>query len=104
MTCTNCGDKGLTVLNWTDADPDYAICLCPVGQQLRSTRNATKGNCSPLWQVWCALHQVDPARVLLLESVHSAEELAFLGFGPKQPSGGREQALLGMGREKRGKL
>jgi hypothetical protein len=97
MTCANCDDKGLTVLNWTDAEPDYAVCLCSVGQELRRSTNEGKTTVA-LWRLWCAVHQVDPSRVRLLEDVHSVEELVQLGFG-SQPSGNRESALLAMAKK-----
>lgn len=97
MSCENCGDKGVTVLNWTDAPPDFAVCLCSTGLDMRATANEGKATV-PLWRVWCAVHQVDPSRVLMLEAVHTPDELAALGFVQSAPVD-HQAALLAAGRK-----
>lgn len=85
-------------LNWADAEDEFAVCLCRVGQTLR--RSSNEGHLvAPLWHVWCAREQVDASRVVPLEDVLTVEELEARGLRvqPGQiPS--REASLLAAGR------
>lgn len=108
MICRSCGDKGIIRCPYTD-NPDedlFALCLCPTGQTMRTTRNAGKETGYALWQVWCAREQIDPSRMYLMEEVLTAQELAERGFqapGKAQPQS-REAALLAAGKTRKGKL
>lgn len=104
--CDVCEGKGLVVLNWSDAPQDYAICLCSVGMQMRVTRNAGRETGYALWQVWAAREQVDPSRIVKLEDVATAEEMAALGLSKPADVGGmdREARLLAAGKSRRAKL
>jgi hypothetical protein len=109
MTCSTCGDKGLVRFDWSDAPPDFGMCLCPAGGWFRSDVNAQRRTGSCGWQVWCAQHRVEPSRMFFLEEVLTAAELAAAGFaaaGDSTPrvETSREAALLGAGRTRRGKL
>ncbi len=95
MTCPVCVN-GLLVQEWTNAPADYAVCLCEAGQVYRRATNEGRDTV-PLWRVWCAVHQVDPSRVFLLEQVYSAEELASVGLGASTDPVSREAALLAKG-------
>lgn len=98
MTCAMCGDKGLVKVNWSDAPPDYAVCLCPVGENYRFAVNAGKP-VEPQWLVWCARNGVDPAQMFLLEEVLTADELREAGFAaPASSRQSREAALLAAGK------
>ena len=79
MRCDSCDSKGVIVLNWADAPEEYALCLCPMGRQMRRQDN-TGRRTVPLWEVWAAAHQVEPERVWRLEDVLSVEELQARGF------------------------
>lgn len=103
MTCPVCAGKGLVRLNWADAAEEYAVCLCDVGQALRSTQNY-QAIVVPLWQVWAAREHVDPSRIVMLEDVLTVEELAERGFRVAPDADTREAALLAAGRSKRPKL
>jgi hypothetical protein len=100
VSCPVCADKGLVRLPWDDdAEPGIGVCLCAAGQALRVNRNMGR-EVLPLWRVWCAREQVDPARVYLLEDVLSAEELAEAGLAqPKAAQQDREAALLAAARK-----
>src|SRR5687767_3596362 len=74
MTCPTCDDRGMVRVNWKDADEDYAVCLCAVGERLRRTTNHGKP-CLPGWRVWAAQQGVDPTRVVMIEDVLTSEEL-----------------------------
>lgn len=97
--CGICADKGIVKVNWEDAPPDFAVCLCRVGLDMRANRNAGR-EAIPLWHVWCAREQVSHDRVFLLEDVLTPEELADAGFGPvtwePPPPESRELTLLRM--------
>lgn len=99
MSCQHCGDKGLVTLNWSNTSPDYGLCLCSVGLQLRREDNAGKP-CVPLWRVWCAREQVDPARVLRLEDVLLEDELRERGWLLGAPPEAREAALLSASKQR----
>ena len=103
MSCENCHDKGLTVLNWTDAEPDYAVCICAAGLALRVNRNVGH-TVLPLWHVWCAREQISPTRVYMLEDVLTAEELALVGLRVPAAEPAPEAALLALGRTKKARL
>lgn len=98
MSCATCGDKGMVTLNWSDAPPDYAVCLCPIGLGMRAERNNGKA-VAPLWLVWASLHQVQPSRIYLLEEALTPDELRAAAFtAPTQTPDTREAALLAAGR------
>lgn len=81
--CSSCADKGLIRVNWSDAPEDYALCLCTVGQQMRSPRNISVKRVTegfPLWMLWCQRERVDPSRIVRMEDVLTVEELAARGF------------------------
>lgn len=99
MSCSVCSDKGLVRLNWADADPDFAVCLCEMGLRLRVNRNEGR-DVAPLWHVWCAREQIDPSRVFLVEDVLTPAELAERGLSLTLPQGDREAALLAAGKAK----
>ena len=100
MNCGVCGDKGLVKLNWSDADPDFGVCLCEEGLRLRVDRNNGK-TVAPMWMVWCAREQIAPSRMFLLEEVLTPSELTEKGLSrPLGPSVvTREAALLGVGKK-----
>lgn len=98
VNCPICFDKGLAVLEWTDAPPDFGVCLCDAGQAMRRTENEGRA-VTPLWRVWCALHQVDPSRVSMLEDVFTADELTAVGLRKAPANISREAALLAAGRK-----
>lgn len=99
MTCQACEGRGLLVQEWTNADPDFAICLCETGRVWRQASN--NGHATvPLWRVWCARWQVDPGRMYLLEDVYSASELAAVGLAVTAPTVNREAALLAAGKKR----
>ncbi len=104
MTCQVCGGLGMLIQPWTDADPDYAICLCPASMWYRSDENAGRKTGYYGWQVWCAREQVDPARVFKLEDIYSAKELAAVGLSVRPVNFSREAALLAAGKRKAAKL
>lgn len=99
MTCLHCVN-GLRPLEWTDAKPgdlpEFAVCLCDAGQSYRRAEN-NGHQAVPLWQVWCAVHQVQPERVRLMEDVWSASELAAVGLGREVQPVQRASALLKAG-------
>lgn len=105
MSCEHCVN-GLRPLEWTDAKPgdlpDFAVCLCPAGQAYRRGENEGRRTVA-LWRVWCAVHQVDPSRVRLIEDIWSAEELAAAGLTMLAAAGpaSRAAALLAKGRRTR---
>jgi hypothetical protein len=106
VTCEVCHDHGVVKLNWSDAPPEYGICLCPFGLELRIARNVHRA-VTPLWQVWAAREQVDPSLVWYLEDVLTPAELAERGFqsGTVEASAeSREAALMAAGKSKRVKL
>jgi hypothetical protein len=77
MDCDICAGKGLVTLNWADAPPEYAVCLCQQGLAMRVTRDGSFA----LWEVWAAREGVDPSRVWRLEDVLTPEELRERGVG-----------------------
>ena len=89
-------------MDWTDAPPDFAICLCPAGRWYRSDRNAGKTTGFYGWQLWAAVHQVPFERVWMIEDVVSAGELAERGLGVQPPvsAESREAALLAAGKRR----
>lgn len=102
MTCDHCVN-GLRPLEWTDARPgdpiDVAVCLCDAGQAYRRAEN--EGHATvPLWRVWCAVHQVDPSRVFMLEQIYSRDELAAVGLVASAAPASREAALLARGKRR----
>jgi hypothetical protein len=106
MNCEVCHDHGVVKLNWSDAPPEYGICLCQFGLELRNARNV-RSQVTPLWQVWAAREQVDPSLVWMLEDVLTPAELAERGFQSVvgEPSTeSREAALMAAGKSKRVKL
>lgn len=87
------------VADTTAADLYFAVCLCPTGQVWRNRENNGR-KVAPLWAVWCARNQVDYRRVVMLESVYTASELAEAGLGHPEEQN-RATALLARGRGKR---
>lgn len=91
MSCAVCNGKGVVLVNWAEApesapdEPQYAICLCSTGREMRGTRNAGKPTAYALWHVWCAREGVNPSQIVLLEDVLTADELQARGFGPAAP-------------------
>jgi hypothetical protein len=94
VTCDVCGDLGMLIQPWTDAPHDYAICLCPAAAWYRSDVNAGRHTGTFGWQLWCAMHQVDPARVFRLEEIYSPAELAAVGLSQQPIPFDREAAIL----------
>jgi hypothetical protein len=104
MSCPACGEKGVLLVRYESGDPDeYAVCLCPVGQTMRTTRNAGRETGFALWQVWAAREQVDPMRMFALEDIFTGDELRAWGFGiatATTRSDTRESALLNASRKR----
>jgi hypothetical protein len=98
VTCPYCLD-GLLPVEWTDAEPDWAVCLCAAGQALRVASNQGKATV-PRWRLWAARWGVDPARVYLLEAIYTPQELAAVGLAVSGPVS-VEAALLAAGRKRR---
>ncbi len=86
MNCSTCGDVGIVRLNFQEGD-EYGICLCPMGERMRA-RHTWRGRQAdiPVWRVWCAREQVDPALVRPIEDVLGGEELAARGFHELAPA------------------
>jgi len=106
MSCPSCGDKGIIRMPWTDAEDDYAVCLCPAARWYRSDENAGRKTGYFGWQVWAYRNQVSPERVWLMEEALTPAELAERGFGASGQLRGndREAALLAAARGKKAKL
>lgn len=100
MTCSSCQDKGIIRLNWADAPEDFALCLCRVGQVMRSDVNHGRKT-SPRWYAWCGMNNVDVSRVVLIEDVLTPAELSERGFHTAEPEANREAALLAASRKRR---
>jgi len=101
MACLACGDKGLLKINWADAPEDYALCLCMVGQMMRSRQNisgrkATDGY--PLWMLWCERERVAHDRVVKLEDALTADELHAHGF--QKPKASDDAAVIAAGKKR----
>src|SRR5688572_16535396 len=97
MTCDICDGHGLLIQSWTDAPHDFAVCLCGAGKAWRRAEN--NGHATvPLWHVWCAKWDVDPARVFLLEDVYTPAELAAVGLLSQPATVSPEAALLAAGK------
>jgi len=79
MSCPVCRDKGIVTVNWSDAEPDYALCLCGAGWDMRRTRNMRETG-SALWMLWASREQIDPVRIVMLEDVLTPDELRERGF------------------------
>ena len=104
--CESCEDTGLVPFVY-EGDPDpvtpedlrFALCLCDAGQSLR--RSTNNGRPVPaLWEVWAAMHQVPPSRIVRVEDVFSGEELAAAGFGQPVATIDREARLLAASRRR----
>lgn len=84
-------------MEWADAQPgdpiDIAVCVCEAGQAYRLAVNERRRTV-PMWRVWCAVHQVDPLRVFLLEQIYSAEELRAVGLAAPVEKQSREARIL----------
>jgi hypothetical protein len=78
MSCRTCIDIGIVTLNFQEGD-EYGICLCPMGERMRSAVN-NGHQAAPLWRVWCAREQVDPSLVHPIEDVLTPAELTERGF------------------------
>lgn len=110
VTCPLCDGRGLyPFVEPSNPKPDsaitfadlwFAVCLCDAGQTYRLDMNCGR-QVAPLWRVWCAIHQVDPNRVFLLEDVFTAEQIAAAGYVASRQKPSREAALLAAGRSKR---
>lgn len=80
MTCAVCADHGVFKIAYRDgSDTDYAICLCPVGEQWRRATNNGKP-CTPQWQIWAHRQGISLDRVHPIEDVLTDEELGERGF------------------------
>ena len=97
MSCHHCGGYGIAIQEWTDADPDFAICVCPASLWFR----ARAGEQAYGWQVWCSVHQVEPSRVFKLEELYTPQELATAGLVMPKQDMSREAALLAAGRRRK---
>ena len=100
MNCAHCGGLGLAIQEWTDAESDYAVCVCEAGQAFRLADNNGR-SVVPQWRLWCARWDVDPARVFMLEDIYTAQELAAAGLSRPVAGGGRESALLAAARRRK---
>jgi hypothetical protein len=108
MNCVECEDTGLiaylpgespkSLREVVTDDLHFAVCLCAVGKQLRLDTNKGR-NVTPLWQVWCAKNQVDPARVQLVEYVFEAEDLEAAGWKVAPSTANREASMLAAGKK-----
>lgn len=99
MTCSACGDKGMILLNWSDADEEYAICVCSSGLALRNTRNNGL-KVTALWEVWAIREHVHPSRIHRIEDVLTEDEMRERGLMKPQAAVSREAALLAAGRKR----
>jgi len=100
MSCETCADHGVVKVNWNDAPEDYAVCLCQAGRNLRVTTNGYAKSVTPLWLLWAAREQVDPARVVMLEDIATPEEMQVWGFAEAEPGERLEQRLMALGKTK----
>jgi hypothetical protein len=82
MSCSICGDKGIAIVNWADAEREFAVCVCPIGKSLRETSNAYRETPYPRWRVWAAREGIDPERILMLEDVLTEAEWKLRGLDP----------------------
>lgn len=106
MTCHECHEGLIPMVphdfaqpleQATFADFIFAVCLCDKGRTMRNATN-NKHSVAPLWRVWCAKYQVDPSRVVMVEDVCTAKELAAAGFQKAAPID-REAALQAAGKK-----
>jgi len=80
MTCPCCADRGVFKVCYHDGEStDYALCLCPSGEQMRRANNCGKP-CTPHWQVWAHQQGIDLERVAPMEDLLTDEEMAARGF------------------------
>ena len=104
LDCPVCADRGIVRVNWEDAPPDFAICVCGTGLSLRVDRNYTHVT-APLWHLWCAREGISQERVFLLEDVLTPDELTARGIPAAEPSDEtRETALLRAGLSRKPRL
>ena len=103
MTCASCGDHGIIRCEWSNAEPDFALCLCRSGQDMRRDENCGTPTAA-LWQVWCARNQIAPSRIFLMEEVLTPAELQQRGFSQPEQADNREAALLGAAKRQKGRL
>ncbi len=82
MSCSICADKGIAIVNWADAEREFAVCVCPTGKSLRETQNAYRNTAYPRWKVWAAREGIDPAKIHMLEDVLEEAELRAQGLPP----------------------
>jgi predicted GNAT family acetyltransferase len=82
LSCSICADKGIAVVNWSDAPREFAVCVCPVGKSLRETQNAHRNTPYARWQVWAAREGIDPGTIHMLEDVLTDVEWRERGLGP----------------------
>jgi len=76
-SCQVCGGTGIVRVRYHDGAPDaFGVCLCPAGRTMRNSKNAGKQTGVPLWLVWAAREQVDPAQIVMVEELLDDDELA----------------------------
>jgi hypothetical protein len=89
VICPSCAGHGVFRLRYTDGSPDeYALCLCPAGEQMRLAKNNGRP-VPPQWTVWAHQQGIDVARVAPMEVLLSDAEMAARGFAEVAP----EQAI-----------
>lgn len=101
MTCSTCQDIGIVRLNYEDGD-EYGICLCPAGEAMRRAVNNGSPTV-PLWRVWCAREQVNPALVRPIEDVLTPAELTERGFTELTAPADSLSAIAAAARARQGK-
>jgi hypothetical protein len=88
MTCQSCGGWGISLIVYEDTSEVYAVCLCPIGEQWRSTHTFVNHSgdvgkserTDPLWHIWAHQHGITVERMKLIEDAVTPEELARRGF------------------------
>jgi hypothetical protein len=103
--CEHCGGKGIVRINYRDGSlPDFGVCLCAMGQQMRTPVNAGKDTGFALWQVWASRECIEDSRILWIEELLDRQELALMF--PSQVAAAlslpAEDDLAALGRTKKG--
>lgn len=88
MTCQSCGGWGISLIVYEDGTEVYAVCLCAIGEQWRSTHTVrnhsgeigTSERTDPLWHLWAHQHGIPLEQMRLLENAVTSEELVARGF------------------------